>query len=144
MLSVGGSLAQLHNGHAHARERAPREPSPDFSLAPSFPNAAHKNALVVVAQQYERNINSYVRYSYNTISRLREAESREWVCTWERRIVDIKFDWLFLISRIDGKNIQYRLKTRSNGELAGFVIRRRTVSYFFARTDNVIKNNCGK
>lgn len=60
------------------------------------------------------------------------------------RIVDIKFDWLFLISRIDGKNIQYRLKTRSNGELAGFVIRRRTVSYFFARTDNVIKNNCGK
>lgn len=36
--------------------------------------------------------------------------------------MDIKFDWLFLISRIDGKNIQYRLKTRSNGELAGFVI----------------------
>lgn len=57
--------------------------------------------------------------------------------------MDIKFDWLFLISRIDGKNI-HRLKTRSNGELAGFVIRRRTVSYFFARTDNVIKNNCGK
>lgn len=77
MLSVGGSLAQLHNGHAHARERAPREPRPDFSLAPSFPNAAHKNALVVVAQEYERNINSYVRYSYNTISRLREAELRE-------------------------------------------------------------------